>query len=105
MYLTMNRFRVKPDRETDFEELWKRRDSHLKEVPGFLGFHLMKGPERDGHRLYASHTAWASEAAFTNWTRSEAFRKAHAGAGGHGELYDGPPELEIFESIQSITAD
>ncbi len=104
MYLTMNRFKVKLGQEAAFEAVWKSRDSHLHEVPGFMGFHLMKGPEREGHRLYASHTAWASEAAFTEWTRSEAFRKAHAGAGGHGDLYDGPPELEIFETVQSLPA-
>lgn len=105
MYLTMNRFRVKKGQEEAFETLWKSRDSHLKEVSGFLAFHLMKGPEREGYRLYASHTAWESEAAFTAWTRSEAFRKAHAGAGGHGDLYEGAPELEIFETVQAITAD
>jgi len=104
MYLTMNRFKVAPGRENDFEVVWKTRDSHLKSVPGFMAFHLMKGPERDGYRLYASHTAWESEAAFEAWTKSEAFRAAHRGAGGHKDLYAGAPELEIFESVQSITA-
>ncbi len=103
MYLTMNRFRVKSGREAEFEEVWKKRDSHLKTVPGFLAFHLLRGPERDGHTLYASHTAWESEAAFTAWTKSEAFRAAHAGAGTHKDIYDGPPELEIFESVQSLS--
>lgn len=102
MYLTMNRFKVKPGHETTFETIWTGRDSHLPQVPGFVGFHLMKGPERDGYRLYASHTMWESEAAFTAWTRSEAFRAAHKGAGGHSEIYLGPPELEIFQSVQHI---
>lgn len=102
MYLTMNRFKVKPGQEAAFEAVWTGRDSHLPQVPGFLGFHLMKGPERDGYRLYASHTLWQSEAAFTAWTRSEAFRAAHRGAGSHAEIYLGPPELELFESVQHI---
>jgi heme-degrading monooxygenase HmoA len=102
MYLTMNRFKVKPGHEAAFETIWTGRDSHLPQVPGFVGFHLMKGPERDGYRLYASHTMWESEAAFTAWTRSEAFRAAHKGAGGHAEIYLGPPELEIFQSVQHI---
>lgn len=102
MYLTMNRFRVRAGQETAFETLWTSRDSHLKSVPGFVAFHLLKGPVQDGCRLYASHTAWESEAAFSAWTRSEAFRAAHAGAGESRDLYDGPPVLEIFETVQRI---
>lgn len=102
MYLTMNRFRVKPGCEATFEAVWKGRETKLPEVPGFVAFHLMKGPEREGYRLYASHTMWESEAAFAAWTKSEAFRQAHAGAGGHKDIYLGPPELEVFSSVQQI---
>ncbi|PZR00603.1 MAG: antibiotic biosynthesis monooxygenase [Cereibacter sphaeroides] len=104
MYLTMNRFKVKPDQEAAFEEVWKSRDSQLTAVPGFVSFHLMKGSLKEDHRLYASHTLWGSEEAFTNWTRSEAFRAAHRGAGGHSGIYLSHPELEAFTSIQHIGA-
>ena len=104
MYLTMNRFKVKLGHEGEFEDVWKSRESQLTSVPGFKAFHLMRGEERDGYRLYASHAAWESEAAFRDWTRSEAFRTAHQGAGDHRDMYLGPPELEIFESVQSIEA-
>ncbi|WP_193140584.1 MULTISPECIES: antibiotic biosynthesis monooxygenase family protein [unclassified Meridianimarinicoccus] len=103
MYLTMNRFKVKPGQEEAFERVWKSRDSHLKAVPGFVAFHLLKGPQTADHVLYASHTAWDSEAAFRDWTRSEAFRKAHANAGGNADLYQGAPELEVFETVQALT--
>jgi heme-degrading monooxygenase HmoA len=102
MYLTMNRFKVKSGQETAFEAVWTGRDSQLTQVKGFVAFHLLKGREKEGYRLYASHTAWESEAAFRDWTRSEAFRSAHRSAGDHGDMYLGPPELEIFESVQSI---
>jgi heme-degrading monooxygenase HmoA len=102
VYLTMNRFRVKPGEEAAFEAVWTGRDSHLPQVKGFAGFHLMKGPLRDGYRLYASHTMWVSEAAFLDWTKSEAFRAAHRGAGDQRGLYLGPPDLEVFESVQAI---
>jgi heme-degrading monooxygenase HmoA len=102
MYLTMNRFKVKPGGEAAFEAVWTGRDSHLPQVKGFAGFHLFRGPLRDGYRLYASHTLWESEAAFTAWTKSEAFRAAHKGAGEQRDLYLGPPELEVFESVQAI---
>jgi heme-degrading monooxygenase HmoA len=101
-YITMNRFRVKKGSEEDFEAVWLSRDSHLHSVPGFKEFHLLKGPERDDHVLYASHTVWESEEAFVAWTRSEAFRMAHAGAGDNKPMYLGHPELEAFEVIQTM---
>ena len=77
MYIAMNRFRVVKGSEADFEAVWLGRDSHLAGVPGFVEFHLLKGPEREDHVLYASHTIWRSYADFEAWTRSEAFRAAH----------------------------
>ena len=103
MYLTMNRFKVRAGREADFEAVWSSRDSHLMSVAGFQAFHLMRGPSGEGHTLYASHTAWASEEAFHNWTRSEAFRAAHKGAGGHSDLYLEQPKLEMFETVQELS--
>lgn len=103
MYLTMNRFKVKPGQEAAFEALWTARDSHLTRVAGFKAFHLLKGEMREGYRLYASHTAWDSAEAFTAWTKSQAFRDAHKGAGSSGEMYLGAPDLEIFETVQAIT--
>ncbi|MBK5927580.1 antibiotic biosynthesis monooxygenase family protein [Rhodobaculum claviforme] len=105
MYLTMNRFHVKRGQEAAFEAIWKSRDSHLTQVKGFVAFHLMKGAERADHTLYASHTLWRSRAEFEDWTRSEAFRAAHKGAGAHSDIYLGAPELEMFESVQGIAAD
>lgn len=102
MYLTMNRFKVKAGEEATFEAIWKNRESQLPQVPGFVSFHLMKGAEADGVRLYASHTMWESEAAFRDWTKSEAFRAAHGGAGGNKGVILEHPKLEVFESIQFI---
>jgi len=103
MFIAMNRFRVAPDAGAEFEQLWTTRDSLLREVPGFIEFHLLRGPEREDHILYASHTLWRSRADFEAWTRSEAFRQAHRGAGGTRPLYLGHPEFEGFEAIQTIT--
>ncbi|QBF30754.1 antibiotic biosynthesis monooxygenase [Thalassococcus sp. S3] len=103
MYLTMNRFQVRPEGAAAFEEMWENRDSHLKSVPGFISFHLMRGPETEDHILYASHTAWTDQSAFEAWTKSEAFREAHKNAGGSRDLYLGPPQLEIFETVQELT--
>ncbi len=107
MYIAMNRFKVLKDRTADFENVWFSRDSYLHEMPGFVAFHLLKGPERDDHILYASHTVWGSYADFEAWTRSEAFRKAHARAGNSNAqpMTMGHPQFEGFHALQEVTAD
>jgi len=102
MFIAMNRFRIKLGREADFEALWRSRESYLDGVEGFRAFHLLKGPLREDHTLYSSHTVWRSREDFEAWTRSEAFRSAHRNAGDHRDLYLGHPELEAFESVQEI---
>lgn len=102
MFLAMNRFRVMPGAEAEFEQVWKSRDSQLHTVPGFVEFHLLRGPAKADHTLYASNTIWASKADFEGWTKSEAFRQAHRNAGGSKPLYLGPPEFEGFEAIQTL---
>lgn len=99
MFIAMNRFKVVKGSEADFETVWRSRDSHLDQVPGFVQFHLLKGPEREDHTLYSSHTVWKDRGAFEAWTQSEAFRKAHRNAGDNKPLYLGHPEFEGFESV------
>ena len=99
MFIAMNRFRIVKGKESDFERIWAERDSHLDEVPGFVKFDLLRGPEAEDHTLYASHSEWQSRAAFEDWTKSEAFRKAHANAGSAKGIYLGHPEFEGFEAV------
>ena len=99
MYIAMNRFKVVKGREAEFETLWAARDTHLERMPGFRQFHLLRGPEAEDHILYSSHTVWSDRDAFTAWTRSEAFRKAHADAGSRRQLYLGHPQFEGFEVV------
>jgi heme-degrading monooxygenase HmoA len=103
LFIAMNRFHVAPDNAAAFEATWRERESHLHNVPGFREFHLLKGPARDDHVLYASHSIWESEAAFLAWTRSEAFRLAHRNAGSAKPLYLGPPEFEGFTVLMTTT--
>lgn len=99
MYIAMNRFRIARGKEQDFIDIWKNRESHLDEVPGFKEFHLLQGPSDEECTLFASHAVWASEEDFNNWTKSEAFRKAHAKAGSSKGIYLGPPQFEGFEVV------
>lgn len=102
MYLAMNRFTVPTRNAVAFEALWLERDSRLKEMEGFVEFHMLKGPEVDGRIVYASHTVWASEEAFRGWTKSDAFRNSHKGAKQTATLYEGTPVFEGFTAIQRI---
>ena len=107
MYIAMNRFKVSKETAGEFEKLWNARESYLHELDGFKGFHLLRGPERDDHVLYASHTIWRREADFLAWTKSEQFRKAHANAGSSSirPLYISHPEFEGFHVVQQVTTD
>jgi heme-degrading monooxygenase HmoA len=105
MFIAMNRFRVKKGSEDDFEQVWLGRDSQLNRVPGFVEFHLLKGPEHEDHTLFSSHTLWQSKAAFEAWTRSDAFRQAHNRAGDNKPLYLEHPQFEGFEIRQTITGE
>jgi heme-degrading monooxygenase HmoA len=99
MFIAMNRFRIAPGRESDFEEMWRKRESYLDGVPGFREFHLLRGPTTDEYTLYASHSVWDSQEAFEAWTKSEAFTKAHSQARAPQGVYLGPPQFEGFKVV------
>ncbi|MGL4288453.1 MAG: antibiotic biosynthesis monooxygenase family protein [Phreatobacter sp.] len=99
MYIAMNRFKVIKGSEGDFEQIWRSRKSYLNELPGFIEFSLLKGPEREDHTLYASHTVWATKEQFVAWTNSEQFRASHARAGQGKPTSIGHPEFEGFEAV------
>jgi heme-degrading monooxygenase HmoA len=103
-YIAMNRFRIAPGREDEFERIWRERETNLPGMPGFIAFHLLRGPTSAEYTLFASHTLWASRRHFEDWTQSEAFHRSHSGAGRSAGLYLGPPQFEGFEVVQEITA-
>ena len=99
MFIAMNRFKIVLGKEKEFEHVWKNRDTHLKDVPGFKEIHLIKGDTNDAHTLYASLSIWSSKNDYINWTKSEAFRLAHKNSGQHKGLYLGHPNFEGFEVV------
>ena len=99
MFIAMNRFKVTLGKESEFENVWRQRESRLNEVPGFKSFHLLRGPELDDHTLFASHTTWEDKATFDAWTHSDAFKQVHAQAGQTKGLYLGHPNFEGFEVV------
>ena len=98
MFIAMNHFDVDPARAGEFEERWRERETHLGQVPGFVRFSLLRGDEPGA---YASHTVWENREAFEAWTKSEAFRKAHAGARMPEGVLRGHPVVRTWESVLS----
>lgn len=100
MYIVMNRFKIKRGYESTFIDIWAHRDSRLKEMPGFIRFHLLQGSQTETYTLFSSFTEWASQHAFEQWTQSEAFNASHRNAGHLSEdIYIGPPQLDKFTVI------
>ena len=99
MFIAMNRFQIAPGRESVFEDMWRKRDSYLDDVPGFREFKLLRGPSTEESTLFASHSIWETKAAFEAWTESEAFRKAHAQAKAPEGTYLAHPQFEGFEVV------
>lgn len=96
IFVAMNHFDVNPQRSEEFEARWRERETYLAEVPGFVRFALLRGDEAG---RYVSHSTWESRAAFEAWTRSEAFRRAHAQARMPEGVLRGHPRLETYEAV------
>jgi heme-degrading monooxygenase HmoA len=102
MYIAMNQFNVVPEREADFERIWKERESFLAQVPGFVQFALLRG---DHVGEYVSHSMWQDKDAFLAWTQSEAFVKGHRQGESLQTILAGPPKLATFQAVIEETAE
>jgi heme-degrading monooxygenase HmoA len=91
----MNRFQIVPGKESEFEEVWRNRESHLQNVPGILRFALLRA---DGDGEYISHSTWESREAFMAWMQSPAFAAGHRGSSMMG-IVAGPPQVKIYDSV------
>ena len=102
MFIAMNRFKVIPNSWAEFERVWTSRDTHLRDVPGFIEFHLLRGPEREDHVLYSSHTRLAEPRRFRSVDALGSVPPRPRSAGQNRPLYLGHPEFEGFEVIQTV---
>ena len=96
MYIAINRFKVKKESATDFEKVWKNRQSYLSEVPGFMRFWLLKS-EQPEFVEFLSHSQWVNEQAFQGWRQSEQMAKAHSQGSSVGPMMLGHPEFRGYE--------
>lgn len=99
MYIAMNRFQIARGQEARFEEVWRHRKSYLDDVPGFIDFKLLRGAFGEVSTVFLSHSQWESEQAFTDWTRSEAFKLAHQQARSPEGVVIGHPQFEGYSTV------
>ena len=50
MYIAMNRFKIVIGKEKAFEGVWKNRETHLENVPGFKEFNLVRGDKKNDQK-------------------------------------------------------
>ncbi|HSL59650.1 MAG TPA: antibiotic biosynthesis monooxygenase [Acidimicrobiales bacterium] len=98
--IRINAIEVPDGLGAELEARFARRAAAVDDAPGFLGFELLR-PTGDAERRYFVVTRWESEAAFLDWTRSEAFQRGHAESreqplGTHSTVLE-------FESVVSST--
>lgn len=82
------------------EERFAARADSMRDVPGFLGFELLR-PTGEEERYFV-YTRWEDEAAFDSWRTSDRAGQAHAGAGKGGPVSSGAELLE-FEVALSVS--
>ena len=95
MFIAMNNFKIAAGQEDAFERVWRERESHLKGVPGFVQFALLRGDAGE----FISHSTWESRDAFIAWTQSDAFVQGHRQGGSLMGVVEGPPHLKTYEAV------
>ncbi len=74
----INAIEVDPERGPELEARFAQRASEVEQMPGFLGFELLRPTENETR--YFVYTRWASEEDFQAWVKSAAFTRGHAQA-------------------------
>lgn len=98
MFVSINRLKVKAGCGDQLEERFAHSQG-LEQTPGFLQFQLLKRTwqphGKDDHEEYLAMTQWTSQQAFLDWTKSDAFKKAHSGP--KPDIFAGPGEPAGYE--------
>ena len=102
MFVAMNRFKVRPEKETEFRSRWLDREVLLRTAPGFLMIQFMRGDVLHDYVAYASQTIWVSRAAYEAWRQSELFHVAHKGVGQGEALTLGKREFNGYDVLRTV---
>ena len=91
-FVVQNRFNVMEGKEVEFEQRWAKRESHLLEFPGFVGFYLQRrdATKADDGFNFISSAIWKDKASFFGWKERNTLPE-HGPAPG-GSPAEGPPQ-------------
>jgi heme oxygenase (mycobilin-producing) len=99
MVVVVNRIHVKESHWDEFETRFKNRDGLVDSAPGFIR-NLVLRPVDSSSNYHVVMTWWDSKNAFEAWTKSPAFKEAHAShRTSNREIYAGPNVFEIHEVV------
>ncbi|CEF57296.1 hypothetical protein AGA_2613 [Acetobacter ghanensis] len=102
MFVAMNRFKVRPEKEAEFRSRWLDREVLLRTAPGFLMIQFMRGDVQPAYVAYASQTIWASREAYEAWRKSELFHIAHKGMGQGEPLTLEKREFSGYDVLRTV---
>lgn len=97
----INAIEVPEGRGPALEERFAKRAGEVENMPGFLGYELLRPVE--GETRYFVVTHWESDEHFRAWIESDAFTRGHAQA----RAGEGPPvahgsSLLSFEVVEQV---
>lgn len=85
----INALEIPPQAGDEIVNRFTARMDTLSEVPGFLGFELLRPTAADTESRWFVYTRWADQASYEAWRDGDGARASHAeqsaGAGGQGE--------------------
>lgn len=101
VYVVHNKFKIKPHKCANFENIWAKRRSYVNQMPGFVSFTFLKNTQEEGE--YISQTVWKSEDHFTQWRKSPQFMFSHVKAMiTFRDFMDEMPEVSYFDGSMEI---
>ena len=99
MIVVVNRIHVKEEYWEEFETRFKNRAGLVDSSPGFIR-NLILRPVEKSSNYHVVMTWWESIKDFEAWTKSQAFKDAHAKhRGANKDIYAGPNVFEMHEVI------
>lgn len=99
MFVVMNRIPVNKEFQEDFEARFRERQGLVDQSPGFVRNMVLR-PSEESSEYHIVMTLWESREAFLDWTRSEAFARAHEKARETPKaMFRGNNVLEMFEVV------
>ncbi|HEY9178055.1 MAG TPA: antibiotic biosynthesis monooxygenase [Flavipsychrobacter sp.] len=74
-FVAVNYINCTPEYRERFEELFGSRAHAIDTMPGFIEMHVLRPAKEGDNYLIVSY--WETEAAFKDWTKSDAFIQGH----------------------------